>query len=64
MAKTKDSSAPCGCQCCAKVDALIGLMSTQNQLMTKIMDQNSSLLDVIMSEDADDKEPDHYRSLD
>lgn len=64
MAKTKNSTASCDCQCCAKTDALIDLMTTQNQLMTKIMDQNSSLLDVIMSEDADDKEPDPYRSLD
>lgn len=64
MAKIENSSPLCGCQCCVKTNALIDLMTTQNQLITKIMDQNSSLLDVIMNEDADDKEPDPHRSLD
>ena len=54
MAKIGNPSPLCGCQSCVKTNALIVLMTIQNQLMTKIMDQNSSLLDVIMIEDADD----------
>lgn len=62
MAKTKTSEQPCqGCGCSLQVE-LIQQMAAQNQLMTKIIDQNSMLIDLIVNEEAEEKDP--MRSLD
>lgn len=62
MTKAKNAAISCQCQSCAKIDQLIQLMTTQNELMTKIMDQNSMLLDAVMNDEAEVKDP--MRSLD
>ena len=38
------------------------LMTAQNELMTKIVDQNGVLLDLVLSDESNDKDP--MRSLD
>lgn len=69
MAKTKNSEQPCQCHSCSfqveliqQIAAQTQQMAAQNQLMTKIMDQNSTLIDLIVNEEVEEKDP--MRSLD
>ena len=62
MAKTKTSEQPCQCHGCSLQVELIQQIAAQNQLMTKIIDQNSMLIDLIVNEEAEEKDP--MRSLD
>ena len=62
MAKVKTSEQPCQCHRCSLQVELIQQMAAQNQLMTKIMDQNSMLIDLIVNEEVEEKDP--MRSLD
>ena len=62
MAKAKTSEQLCQCHGCSLQVELIQQMAAQNQLMTKIMDQNSMLIDLIVNEEVEEKDP--MRSLD
>ncbi|WP_336929976.1 hypothetical protein [Acinetobacter tandoii] len=62
MAKTKNSEQSYQCHGCSLQVELIQQMAAQNQLMTKIIDQNSMLIDLIVNEEVEEKDP--MRSLD
>ncbi|NWK74155.1 hypothetical protein HYG93_07605 [Acinetobacter sp. SwsAc6] len=62
MAKPKNAITSCQCHSCEKINGLMQLMTAQNELMTKIVDQNGVLLDLVLSDESEDKDP--MRSLD